>query len=422
MTEKEKQNNIHIFSTEKFKTTTITFKFMTPLNYETITQRSVLSKVLTRATQYFPTDKAFNQHLAGLYGAYINSSVSKYKNQHVVSISLEIVNERYLKDTTPLLEKGLDLLYEVIWNPLIHDKAFHNTYVTQEKTLLTKKLESMVDNKSQFAFLNLMKHMFKNEAYRFLATGQLEQIDQVTPTSLYNTYQAMITNDTSSVYIVGNVDEAHVTKMIEQKFPMSSITLEKVDENLDLANEIQVQDIKDYDVVDQAKLNLGYRFPATYGNVNYYTLVVFNMMFGGDPSSVLFSEVREKQSLAYSIHSQIDGKNGYLFVLSGVSVDKYQVAKQTILDEFDKFKNGNFSEEKLALAKKVIASQRYESMDRPKSIIEIMHNQLLLDYPQSNEQYIDAINKVTKEDIIELVNQAQLDTIYVLTKGDDINE
>ena len=83
---------------------------MTPLNYETITQRSVLSKVLTRATQYFPTDKAFNQHLAGLYGAYINSSVSKYKNQHVVSISLEIVNERYLKDTTPLLEKGLDLL------------------------------------------------------------------------------------------------------------------------------------------------------------------------------------------------------------------------------------------------------------------------------------------------------------------------
>lgn len=51
-----------------------------------------------------------------------------------------------------------------------------------------------------------------------------------------------------------------------------------------------------------------------------------------------------------------------------------------------------------------------------------MHNQLLLDYPQSNEQYIDAINKVTKEDIIELVNQAQLDTIYVLTKGDDINE
>ena len=54
-------------------------------------------------------------------------------------------------------------------------------------------------------------------------------------------------------------------------------------------------------------------------------------MFGGDPSSVLFNEVREKQSLAYSIHSQLDGKNGYLFVLSGVSVEKYDTAKTQLL-------------------------------------------------------------------------------------------
>lgn len=66
-------------------------------------------------------------------------------------------------------------------------------------------------------------------------------------------------------------------------------------------------------------------------------------MFGGDPSSVLFNEVRERQSLAYSIHSQIDGKNGYLFVLSGVSADKYEIAKQTILEEFDKFKKVNLT-------------------------------------------------------------------------------
>lgn len=48
--------------------------------------------------------------------------------------------------------------------------------------------------------------------------------------------------------------------------------------------------------------------------------------------------MREKQSLAYSIHSQIDGKNGYLFVLSGVSSDKYEVAKDTIINEFEKIK------------------------------------------------------------------------------------
>ena len=55
--------------------------------------------------QKWPTDKSFNQQLSELYGAYINSFVSKFKDKHVITISLEIVNERYLKDTTPLFEK-----------------------------------------------------------------------------------------------------------------------------------------------------------------------------------------------------------------------------------------------------------------------------------------------------------------------------
>lgn len=45
------QIHIDILPTEKFKTTMITFKFMAPLDYETITARSLLSKVLVRATK-----------------------------------------------------------------------------------------------------------------------------------------------------------------------------------------------------------------------------------------------------------------------------------------------------------------------------------------------------------------------------------
>ena len=48
---------------------------------------------------------------------------------------------------------------------------------------------------------------------------------------------------------------------------------------------------------------MGYRFPTRFGSNDYYALVVLNTMFGGDPSSVLFNEVRAKS--AYSIHSSI---------------------------------------------------------------------------------------------------------------------
>ncbi len=42
---------------------TIVFKFMAPLEYDTITAKSSLSKLLVRATKKWPTDKSFNNHL-----------------------------------------------------------------------------------------------------------------------------------------------------------------------------------------------------------------------------------------------------------------------------------------------------------------------------------------------------------------------
>lgn len=412
-------SNIHInvLPTEKFKTTMVTFKFMAPLDYKTITARSILSKVLVRATQQWPNDKVLNRHLSSLYGAYINSFVSKFKDKHVITISLEIANERYLKDPTPLFEKGLKTLKELIYNPLINDGQFNENFVAQEKSLLIKKLEAMSDNKAQYSFLNLMNHMFENEPYKYLATGQVEQIPHVTAKNLYDTYKSMLHNDDCAIYVVGNVNKQNVIEIIQDNFEIQPLKLER-NTQPDLVNHDESPKfIIDEDEVDQAKLNLGYRFPTYYGKDNYYAFVVLNMMFGGDPSSVLFNEVREKQSLAYSIHSQVDGKNGFLFVLSGVSAAKYELAKDTILDEFEKLKNGDFEDGKLDLAKKIIISHRHESTDRPKSIIELLHNQVLLDKPQSEEEFITAINAVTREDVIKLANEAKLDTIYVLTKG-----
>lgn len=415
----KQQNDLHIkvMPTTKFKTTTITMKFMAPLDSETMTARSILSKVLVRASKQWPSDKAFNQHLSQLYGAYINSFVSKFKDKHVITISLEIVNERYLKDQTPLFEKGLHLLKEVIWNPLISEKQFDETFVAQEKSLLTKKLDAMVDNKSQISFLNLLKHMFGDQPYRHLASGQVEYISDITPKKLYDTYQSMLQDDYCAVYVVGNVDEQDVTSQIQSYFDLQPFQF-----NLSQAVPIPLthdlpQVIIEKDDVDQAKLNMGYKFPTQYGDDQYFAMVVLNVMFGGDPSSVLFNEIREKQSLAYSIHSQIDAKNGFMFVLSGVSADKYETAKDTIITEFEKMQQGKFADDKLELAKKVIVSQRQESHDRPKSIIEILNNNILLDKDMTETSFIEGIQNITRSDIKQLAKETILDTIYILTKG-----
>ena len=62
--------------------------------------------------------------------------------------------------------------------------------------------------------------MFENEAYKYLSTGQLEQIPHITAETLYHTYQSMINNDQCSVYVVGNVEPESVENQIREKFAL----------------------------------------------------------------------------------------------------------------------------------------------------------------------------------------------------------
>ncbi|QLK85893.1 insulinase family protein [Staphylococcus sp. 17KM0847] len=407
---------IHVMPTDKFKTTTITFKFMAPLSTDTMTERTLLSELLVRATQKYPTDKAFKQHLSHLYGAYINSTVSKFKDQHVITISLEIVNERYLLDDTDLLDEGLALLKEVIYHPLVTDGQFDSTFITQEKRLLDNKLISIEDNKTQLAYLKLLEHMFGDHPYRYPAIGLRTHLEAITPEVLYDTYQNMLHHDKCAVYVIGNVKKAQTKAKIESAFNLKPFVYEPTAFGQVIDVTRPVNEVVETADIDQAKLNMGFRFPTQYCASNYATFIVFNVMFGADPSSVLFSEVREKQSLAYSIHSQIDGKNGFLFVLSGVSSAAYHVAKETIITAFNQFKQGAFTDEKMELAKKIVLSHLKEIKDRPKQMIDQMHKQLLVDRPESEEAFEARIHAVTREDIQQLCQQAQLDTIYILTK------
>ena len=60
---------------------------------------------------------------------------------HVITFRLDIANEKFLKDQTPLLEKGLELLSEIIFSPALEDGAFLPLYVSQEKRTLNAVVE-----------------------------------------------------------------------------------------------------------------------------------------------------------------------------------------------------------------------------------------------------------------------------------------
>lgn len=411
-------NDVYVIPTEKFKTTTIVFKFVAPLNSATITSRSILSKLITRITKKYQTDREMNNLLADLYGAHLFSYVNKQANNHIMTIGIEIVNEKYLRSELSLFENAVQLLHEVIFNPLIENGKFNEKYTKQEKSLLHKKLTAIEDNKSQRAFIQFMNHMFEDEPYKYLASGRLEDIDNVTPESLVDTYHDLLHENAISTYIIGNVELDEVKALCNDYFSFGHNShLEIETSSLKVIEE--VKEIVDYTKIDQAKLNMGYRFPIAFHSKEYYSFLVLNMLLGGDASSILFSEVREKQSLAYSIHSQIDARNGFLYIVGGISKDKVQLAKDTILDIYKDLEEGNFDEQKLELAKKVLISHARETFDKQRQMIDLLHTHARYQSVYNHDDWIKEIESITIDDIKNIAQLGQLDTIYILTEGEN---
>ncbi|UUZ95673.1 insulinase family protein [Paenibacillus sp. P25] len=92
----------------------------------------------------------------------------------------------------------------------------------------------------------------------------------------------------------------------------------------------QVKEVVERLEVNQGKLNMGLRINTSYADENYPAALMYNGILGGYPHSKLFTNVREKASLAYYASSRLDGHKGILTIQSGIEIGNYEKAVNII--------------------------------------------------------------------------------------------
>lgn len=413
----EQQTNIHGISlhtvtTSKFKTNTIVLKLLAPLNEKDVTYRAILPYVLQRGTQNFPTSTRLRQHLDELYGATLNVDLSKKGEHHIISFRMEVANEKFLSDSTPLLEKALKLLADILLNPVIEGGAFQEDYVTQEKRTLKQRIQSVYDDKMRYSNLRLVQEMCKNEPYALHVNGELKDVDGITSEELYEYYQNILKHDKIDLYVVGDINRQEVERYVESYFSLKNKP-QAIKYSLEKKEIVENEIIEEQDV-KQGKLNIGFRTNSTYRDDDYYALQVFNGIFGGFSHSKLFINVREKASLAYYAASRVESHKGLLMVMSGIEVQNYEKAVTIIKEQMAAMKNGDFTDQEFEQTKAVIRNQLLETVDTPYGLVEIVYHNVIASINRSFDEYLEGIEKVTKEEVVEVAKKVELDTIYFL--------
>ena len=138
-----------------------------------------------------------------------------------------------------------------------------------------------------------------------------------------------------------------------------------------------------------------------------YTFSLLNTILGGNMSSRLFQEVREKRGLAYSVYSFISshGDTGMFGVYVGVAPERAQETTQLVLNEIHRLRKERVDTSELKGAIEytkgglMLAS---ESIDN--QMVRSAQNEIHFGCEIPLQKIIDNVESVTPEDILALAN------------------
>ena len=414
--ELKKGITIHKLETNKFKTNLCTIFITTPLERENITLNSILPMVLRRGTNKIKYQEEISKTLEGMYGADFDCGVEKSGDNQILKFYLESLNDEFIENSDNLLKQSLDLLIDIVFNPLIENGKFKDEYVDGEKENLKQIIDRKIDNKAKFAYERCIEEMYKNKPYGLYRYGYIEDLEKINAENLYNHYKKLIDECKIDIFISGknsqNADEIiEKNETIKNIKPRDAKFLEVGKNEEKEVKETKI--IEDKMQVTQGKLVLGLDL-INISEEEKYHVSVYNILLGGSANSKLFQNVREKASLAYTCGSSYLRQKNNIIIRAGIEIDKYTDALELIKKQIKDMETTNFSEEEVENAKQLIISTVEGLADSQDSEITYYFGQELSKQSTEIEQYVDNIKKVQPKEVNDIAKKAAINTIYFL--------
>lgn len=409
--------NLNLIKTDKFKTNLLSVFFTVPLNENTITKNALIPAILRRGSNNLKTQEEISKTLEEMYGASFDCGVDKIGDNQVLKFYLETINNSYTEDGENILKESINILLDLVFNPLVNNNKFDETYVESEKNNLKQIIEGRKDAKATYALERCIEEMYKNLPYALYKYGRLEDLENINAENLYEQYKKLINECKIDIFISGDITEEVKNEVIENK---NIVSLEERNPNYIESNkENRIKQEKQEEIVSesmdvtQGKLILGLDVLKEQED-DKYTALIYNAILGGTPNSKMFQNVREKNSLAYTASSSYIRQKGNIFVKCGIEIDNYEKALKIIKEQIEDMKKGKFTEEDIKQAKVNIVSTIKFIPEEQDTELLYYFSQELSGYQMNSEEYINKVNSITKEQIVKLANRIQINTIYFL--------
>ena len=409
----------HFIKTDLYKTDLSCIIMTTPLKRETVTKNALIPFLLRRGTKKLPNLSEINKKLEDMYGATFNCGIDKMGDNVVLKFYIESINNDYALNNEDVLKMNLESLLDIVFDPVQNGELLNEEFLSLEKDNLKKVINRKIDDKDTYALEACISKMYGEEKFGLYKYGYIGDVDNITIEDVSGYYNWLVQNSKIDIFISGNLNEEEVKQFLNENDNIKK--LRPRTESYILNNEFteskqiveNVSEISERMEVTQGKLVMGLDIVSNMKNLQVVS-VVYNTILGDGANSMMFQNVREKAGLAYSARSTFAKQKLNIFIRCGIQIENYEKAVKIIKEQLENIKNGNFTDEDIQNSKTYLISSLKSVEEEQDTEIIYYIGQEISKMNMTIEEYIEKIESVTREQIIELANSVHLNTIYFL--------
>jgi len=404
--------NLHMIKINKFKTVNIEVIFRNKIKKDEITITNFLSSILTYTTKKYPTKNSFSIRLQELYAAKFFPTCYRIGNFYNVDFNIQILDEKYSE--TGMFEETIDTIKEVIFNPNVSDNSFDINSFNVVKNSEKAQIERFKEDARKYSIVKMLQCLDDSEVFSYNGYGYMEDLEKITPESLYEFYKKFVNNSLIDIFVVGDIDFSKTEKIIREKLKFRIYKKNQISPILEVRKpRKKIQTVFESDNTNQAKLSIGCTIDEMTKFEREYVFNIYNLILGATADSKFFRNIREKYSLCYYV-SSVGNKLDNLFIITSAIVkENFEKMMILIKNEMLDMEKGNFTDEDIEYAKKYYITILDESYDKPNQIISSYYAMEVLQIDPIKKRK-EEIMKVTKKDIINISKKIHIDTVFLL--------
>lgn len=407
---------LRAFQDSRFKQGALSVQFVRLMSSQEAARNALLPSLLLRGTRRCPTLRAITEQLDLLYGASVSPLVRRVGDYQTTGLYLSFIDDRFALPGDQVLAPMITFLGEILLEPLTKQGTFVPALVESEKRNLISTIESDLNDKRTYAMGQLFKHMCQEDTFGIPRLGETEQVAAITPEGLWAHYQTVLHHSPVEIFYAGSQDIDRIASLLSPIFAGLDRTPSPLPPQ-SLLHLCQGQDHVESMDVSQGKLCMGFVTPIINRSPEFPAMQVMNTLFGSGMTSKLFMNLREKMSLCYSIGSGYYSSKGIVAVSAGIDSQQEALTRQQVLHQLDACRKGEISQGELTAAKEALLSTLRATHDSPSAMEGYYATAALSGLAMTPQAYMDAIEKVTLQQVVCAACSLTLHTTYFLKGG-----